>query len=108
MLHDLVLLISQYGLALVFANVLLEQVGLPVPAIPTLVVAGALCADGTLSLGGVFAAAFAASMIGDAAWYAGGRAYGKRVMKILCRISISPDSCVSQTEAHFERWGVGL
>jgi len=108
MVQELVLLIGQYGLALVFANVLLEQVGLPVPAIPTLVVAGALSADGTLSGPAVFAAAFVASMLGDAAWYVGGRLYGKRVMKFLCKISISPDSCVSQTEAHFERWGVGL
>lgn len=108
MLHELVSLLAQYGLLLVFANVLLEQVGLPVPAIPTLIVAGALCAQGTLSLPAVFAAAFVASMIGDAAWYGGGRIYGKRVMKFLCKISISPDSCVSQTEEHFERWGVGL
>lgn len=108
MLQELVLLIGQYGLALVFANVLAEQVGLPVPAIPTLVIAGALAADGTLSVPGVFAAAFVASMMGDGLWYVAGRVYGKRVMKFLCRISISPDSCVSQTEAHFERWGVGL
>jgi membrane protein DedA with SNARE-associated domain/rhodanese-related sulfurtransferase len=108
MLQELVLLIGQYGLALVFANVLLEQVGLPVPAVPTLIVAGALSAEGTLSGTAVFAAAFVASMIGDAAWYAGGRVYGKRVMKFLCRISISPDSCVNQTEEQFERWGAGL
>ncbi len=108
MLHDLVLLVGQYGLVLVFVNVLLEQVGLPVPAIPTLVVAGALAAEGTLWAPAVFAAAFVASMIGDVAWYAGGRIYGKRVMKFLCRISISPDSCVSQTESQFERWGAGL
>src|SRR3954462_12842096 len=108
MIQELVLLIGQYGLLLVFANVLLEQIGLPVPAIPTLIVAGALSAEGTLSAPAVFAAAFVASMIGDVAWYAGGRVYGKRVMKFLCRISISPDSCVSQTEASFDRWGTGL
>jgi membrane protein DedA with SNARE-associated domain/rhodanese-related sulfurtransferase len=108
MLQDLVLLLGQYGIALVFANVLATQVGLPVPAIPTLVVAGALAADGTLWGPAVLGAAFAASMAGDGAWYVGGRVYGKRVMKLLCRISISPDSCVSQTEAHFHRWGGGL
>lgn len=108
MIQELVLLIGQYGIALVFANVLLEQLGLPVPAIPTLIVAGALSAEGTLSAPAVFAAAFAGSMIGDGAWYTGGRVYGKQVMKFLCRISISPDSCVSQTEAQFERWGIGL
>jgi len=65
MIQELVLLVGQYGLAIVFANVLLEQIGLPVPAIPTLVVAGALSAEGTLSAPAVFTAAFVASMLGD-------------------------------------------
>jgi membrane protein DedA with SNARE-associated domain/rhodanese-related sulfurtransferase len=108
MIQDLVHLVAQYGLLVVFVNVLLEQIGLPVPAVPTLIVAGGLAAEGTLSAPAIFAAAFVASMIGDAAWFAGGRIYGKGVMKFLCRISISPDSCVSQTEEHFDRWGVAL
>src|SRR3989454_3266709 len=98
-------LIARYGLALIFANVLLEQLGVPLPAIPTLIVAGALAVDGTLSAPAVFGVAFAASMIGDSAWYLAGRRYGRRVMTTLCRISLSPDSCVRQTESHFERWG---
>ena len=98
-------LIARHGLALIFANVLLEQLGVPLPAIPTLIVAGALAADGTLSAPAVFGVAFAASMIGDSAWYIAGRQYGRRVMTTLCRISLSPDSCVRQTENHFARWG---
>src|ERR1700675_1574608 len=98
-------LIAEYGLALVFANVLLEQVGLPIPAIPTLVVAGALAAEGGFSPLAIFAVAFVACMIGDVIWYLGGRRYGRRVMTLLCRVSLSPDSCVRQTEVHFERWG---
>ena len=108
MIQDLILLVSQYGLLIVFANVLIEQLGLPVPAIPVLVIAGALGAEGTLSAPGVFVAAFAACMIADSAWYVAGRRYGNRVMKLLCRISLSPDSCVSQTTARFERWGAGV
>jgi rhodanese-related sulfurtransferase len=27
-------------------------------------------------------------------------------MKTLCRVSLTPDSCVSQTQTQFERWGV--
>ncbi len=98
-------LITRHGLALIFANVLLEQLGVPLPAVPTLIVAGALAADGTLSAPAVFGAAFAASMIGDSAWYVAGRRYGRRVMTTLCRISLSPDSCVRQTESYFDRWG---
>jgi len=103
--HEITRLIAQYGLSLVFANVLVEQIGVPVPAIPTLVIAGALAVDGKISAWATFGAAFAACTIGDVLWYLAGRLYGRRVMRLLCRISLSPDSCVRQTETQFERWG---
>src|SRR5689334_389156 len=96
-------LIARYGLALVFANVLVEQIGAPVPAIPTLVVAGALAAEGQFSPFAIFGVAFLGCMIGDVLWYAAGRRFGRRVMNLLCRMSLSPDSCVRQTEGRFER-----
>jgi membrane protein DedA with SNARE-associated domain/rhodanese-related sulfurtransferase len=96
---------APFGLTLVFLNVLLEQLGLPLPAFPTLVVAGALAANGRLPALGVCAVAVTAALIGDSAWYLAGRTYGVRVMKLLCRISLTPDTCVSQTQASFERWG---
>jgi membrane protein DedA with SNARE-associated domain/rhodanese-related sulfurtransferase len=98
-------LVTEYGLALVFANVLLEQLGLPIPAVPALIVAGAMAAEGELSPLAVFGVAFVACMMGDVLWYLAGRLYGRRVMKLLCRVSLSPDSCVRQTEFRFERWG---
>lgn len=98
-------LITHLGLAFVFANVLLERAGLPLPAMPAVVVAAALSATGTPSMAAVFGVAFAACMIGDALWYAAGWRYGRRVISMLCRISLSPDSCVRQTEQRFERWG---
>ena len=106
MTHDLIPLLSQYGLAIVFANVLIEQLGVPVPAIPTLVIAGALAAEGNLSWPLVFAVALAACLLADVAWYLAGRRFGNGVMKMLCRISLTPDYCVSETQARFERWGV--
>ena len=104
-MQEITRLIAQHGLWLVFANVLVEQIGLPVPAMPTLIIAGALSVDGSISAWEVFGAAFVACTIGDALWYLAGRVYGRRVMRLLCRISLSPDSCVRQTETHFERWG---
>ncbi len=103
--HDLASLVGQYGLAIVFANVLIEQIGLPVPAIPTLMVAGALAASGRLSLVAVFAVALVACAIADISWYVAGRRYGNRVMRFLCGISLTPDSCVSQAQTRFEIWG---
>src|ERR1700682_2935652 len=104
-MDELVPLIAHYGLALIFAKVRVERLGLPVPVIPTLVIAGALAMDGELSAWSVLAVAFVACLIGDGAWFIAGRLYGNRVMKLLCRISLSPDSCVRQAEFHFERWG---
>lgn len=106
MTQDLISLISQYGMAVVFISVLIEQLGLPVPAIPVLVVAGALAADGKLSAPGLFAVALVACLIADSAWYVAGRVFGNRVMKTLCRISLTPDLCVNQTQTRFERWGI--
>lgn len=106
MTHDLSSIVTQYGLAVVFGNVLLEQLGIPVPAIPTLVVAGAMAVNGKLSLIAVIAAAMIACIVADGAWYMAGRYFGNRVMKTLCRVSLTPDSCVSQTQSRFERWGV--
>lgn len=102
---DLIDLLQHYGLALVFVNVLLLQAGLPVPAYPTLIVTGALASRGGYSLAALLATAVAASMLADIAWYALGRRVGGRVLTTLCRMSLSPDSCVRKTETIFTRWG---
>lgn len=102
----LVGLIAAYGLALVFVNVLAEQLGLPIPALPTLVVAGALAAEGKFSAPLTLLAAVGASVIADLIWYELGRRQGSRILKTLCRVSLSPDTCVRQTETYFERWGL--
>jgi membrane protein DedA with SNARE-associated domain/rhodanese-related sulfurtransferase len=104
-MEHLITLIEHYGLALVFVNVLLLQAGLPVPAYPTLIVTGALAARSPYTLPGLVATAVAASVIADLGWYLVGRRLGGRVLKTLCRISLSPDSCVRQTESIFTRWG---
>lgn len=108
MVHDIILLITQYGLLLVFLNVLVEQAGVPVPAMPTLIVAGALAANGKLSMPGVVGVALLACLLGDLLWYAVGRRFGGGVMRTLCRISLSPDSCVRQSEMRFHRWRGGM
>lgn len=105
-MHALIDQLARYGLPLVFVNVLLEQLGLPIPAIPTLVAAGALSAGGRLSLGALLGLAVLASLAADSLWYLLGRRHGYRILKVVCGISLSPDSCVRQTESLFERQGV--
>ncbi|MFC4765204.1 DedA family protein/thiosulfate sulfurtransferase GlpE [Dyella koreensis] len=104
MAHEIIALLAQYGLILVFLNVLVEQAGAPVPAVPTLVVAGALAANGQLPLVGVLGVALLACLISDLAWYWAGRRFGSGVMRTICRVSLSPDSCVKQSELRFQRW----
>ncbi len=104
MAHEIILLIAQYGLLLVFCNVLIEQLGVPVPAVPTLVVAGALASNGHFPAISVLVVAVLACLLGDLIWYWAGRRFGAGVMRTICRISLSPDSCVKQSELRFQRW----
>lgn len=107
MLHDLV---ARYGPALVFVNALAAALGLPVPAMPTLVLFGAMAALQPVSIGSqllpVLVLAVFASVIGDSVWFFAGRRYGGATLKTLCRLSLSRDTCVKKTERFFGRWGV--
>jgi membrane protein DedA with SNARE-associated domain/rhodanese-related sulfurtransferase len=103
--HKFVSVFAEFGVLVVAANVLLDQIGLPVPAMPTLILAGAIAANSTLSAIDLFLSGVAACLVANAGWYLAGRRYGSGVMKLLCRISINPDSCVSETQLRFERWG---
>lgn len=105
-MEQLVIWLEHYGLAAVFVNIGLEQLGLPIPAYPVLILTGALSHAGRYSAGGLLAVGVLACLAADTVWYWAGRHLGGRVLKTLCRISISPDSCVRQTESIFTRWGV--
>jgi membrane protein DedA with SNARE-associated domain/rhodanese-related sulfurtransferase len=104
-MQQLVSLLEQYGLSFVFLHVLAEQAGVPLPAYPTLIVAGALIAHVNYTVSELLLAAVAASLIADLAWYLAGSRLGRPVLRTLCRISLSPDSCVRQTESIYLRWG---
>lgn len=97
--------LEHIGIPAVFALVLLEQVGLPLPTYPVLIVAGAWAARGGPVAAQIAAAAVAACLLADLAWYASGRRFGSRVLRAMCRLSLEPDSCVSDTEHLFARFG---
>ena len=89
----------------VFTNVLMQQLGLPLPVLPTLLLAGSL-ASGAGHGASLLMVAVAASVIADLLWYLAGKTFGYRVLAGLCRISINPETCVTQTEGRFIRWGI--
>lgn len=97
--------LSQYGVAFVFGVVLVQQLGAPIPVYPVLIVAGALAARGELGLVPLFAVAMLATLIADNLWYWAGQRMGRRVLRLLCTVSLTPDSCVRQTESIFTRFG---
>ena len=103
--QELAARIALYGVPFVFANVLVEQLGAPVPAYPALVVAGALAADGRIGLAALFLAVVGAALAADSLWYFLGRKHGAFMLKLVCKLSLNPDTCVRQTENIFERWG---
>jgi membrane protein DedA with SNARE-associated domain/rhodanese-related sulfurtransferase len=98
--------VSQYGEILLFAVVFAEQIGLPLPAIPVLLAAGALAGAGKIDLTGAIVLSVIACVAGDLIWYELGRWRGRRALNLLCRISLEPDSCVRRTENFFTRHGV--
>jgi len=104
-MNDLVALLIAQGPAVVFAATLAARLGAPVPAVPFLVVAGGLSVGGQVSAAAVVLAALLGNILGDAAWFLAGRHWGPRVMRLLCRISLSADSCVQRSESILGRWG---
>jgi membrane protein DedA with SNARE-associated domain/rhodanese-related sulfurtransferase len=103
-------LIDKYGVVLVFFNVLALSLGLPVPAMPTLILVGAGLAMQPetmwLPLLGVLAVSVAASLVGDSVWFYAGRRYGNRTLQTLCRLSLSRDTCMKRTERFYGRFGI--
>jgi membrane protein DedA with SNARE-associated domain len=94
---------------MLFAFVLAEQIGLPIPAVPLLLGVGAFAGTGRMSALAGLATALAASLPPDVVWYELGRARGKRVLDVICRLSLEPDSCVRRTENLFMsrgRWAL--
>lgn len=104
-MDDVFRFLVRHGYAMLFAWVAAEQIGFPVPAIPLLLAAGALAGAGKLNLGLVIGTAVLASILSDIAWYEVGRRKGMKVLNLLCRMSLEPDSCVRRTEDVFTRHG---
>jgi len=105
-MHPLLVELAWHGFAIVLGNVILESFGLPIPALPTLIAAGALAAEGRLPVFGILFLGAGAAVSADLVWFLLGRKRGRRILKTVCKVSLSPDSCVRQTEHLFERSGM--
>jgi membrane protein DedA with SNARE-associated domain/rhodanese-related sulfurtransferase len=105
-MDDLTQIFIRYSSLVLFAAVFAEQVGLPVPAVPVLLAAGALAGADKMNLGMAVGLGVAACLAGDFIWYYLGRYRGRHVLNVLCRISLEPDSCIRRTETFYGRHGM--
>lgn len=97
--------LQTYGPLLVFSSVLLEQAGVPIPCTPWLIASGALARLGQGTVALPIALATVAASLGHVGWFLAGRHWGSKVLRLICRVSIEPDSCVQRTENAFTRYG---
>lgn len=98
--------VAHHGLGLVFANVLLQQAGVPIPAEPTLVVAGSLAAKSLMSRLGLVLVTVAAATLADVSWFLLGRRFGPGVLRFVARFSAKTDRPSSRGAGTFARWGL--
>ncbi len=105
MIMEIAQFLIEHGYAVIFAFVLAEHLGVPLPAIPMLLAAGALIGTGDLAFAPALLSAVSAALLADSFLYAIGRRHGMGVLQMLCRISLEPDSCVRRTEQVFAKHG---
>src|SRR5579863_5859870 len=104
-MHGTLEFLLHHGYVVLLAWVFLEQIGLPVPSIPILLAAGALAGTHHMNLLAALVTAVFACAIADTIWFGLGRLKGIKILQLLCKISLEPDSCVRRTEGVFEKEG---
>lgn len=92
-----------YGYLLLFAWIVVEQMGVPLPATPVLLASGALSAQHQLSLVAALAIGVVACLLADSTWFIIGKRYGHHVLNLLCKMSLEPHLCVRRTQLTFTR-----
>ena len=102
-MDDFALLVARYGVAAVFLFTFMENAGLPIPAFPVLMLAGAYASTRHLGIPLIVGVAVAGALLPDGIWYYVGRWRGKRVLDHLCRISFNPDACLERAVDGFHR-----
>jgi len=104
-MNETIQFLTEYGPLVLFAVVFVEQIGLPLPALPVLVAAGVLAGTGHVNLWIALGVTVSAALAADWIWFELGRRQGRRVLDVLCRIALEPDSCVRRTEDFFTKHG---
>ena len=95
-----------HGYYFVFFYLFAVGLGLPIPADPLLLIAGALAGDHHYNFLALFFSAVIPSLLADYIWFEVGRSKGTSVLRLLCRLTIEPDTCVRTAEINFNKRGL--
>ncbi|MGC1438026.1 MAG: VTT domain-containing protein [Terriglobales bacterium] len=104
-MNHILSLIEHHGYLLIFIVVLSEAIGLPVPAAVALVAGGAAAAAHSLNVFKVIVLALSAMLMGDTLLFVLGRYMGWRLLGLLCRLSVNPESCILRSAESFYKRG---
>jgi membrane protein DedA with SNARE-associated domain len=98
-------LVNNAGLA-IFATIFAEQIGVPLPAAPVLVAAGALAADGALNPALALGVTLVGCVLADALWFYVGVRGGSKLIRLMCRLSLGDESHVEGAQRLFAKYGM--
>lgn len=105
-MNEVLTFTARYGLLLLFVVVFIEQLGAPLPSPPFLLAAGGLVGAGKMNPAVALLLATLGALAADSIWFYLGRVRGSKFIKLLCRISLEPDTCVQRTENVFAKYGI--
>lgn len=102
---DAALLFHHYGELGIALIVFAKRMGIPVPALPFLLLAGAQGVRDPVFALNAAGGALAAAVVADGLWFVAGRRFGAGMLALVCKISLSPDTCIRKSELAFARRG---
>ena len=104
-MHRTIDFVLRHGYLVLVTWVFAEQIGVPIPSMPILLAAGALAGVGRMNLALSLVCCLVAAVVADSLWFQLGRVRGVQILRLVCRLSLEPDSCVRDTQGVFSRHG---
>lgn len=98
-------LLVGHAYTVLFAWVLMEQGGLPVPSAPLMVAVGTMSAAHKMHVAYALPLVLLACLIADTSWFFLGKRFGGRVLNMLCKFSLEAATCVEKTQGTVVRRG---
>jgi membrane protein DedA with SNARE-associated domain/rhodanese-related sulfurtransferase len=99
------MLFLRHAYSVMFAWVLVEQAGVPIPSVPLMLAAGTMSSAHKVHVALLIPLILLACLIADSIWWWLGRRFGSRVLDLLCRMSLDASTCVNRAQGSIARRG---